>query len=913
MTNARPPRFARWFLNRVLPADMREDVTGDLEEMFRSKRSTLGSLRACAWYYWMAILFPIHLLAERLRQRRGTFKMTPGISWIDFKLALRMLLRNPGLTLVGVLAMAAGITVSAGAFSIGHSLLDPSLPFEDGDRIVALEIADIRTQDREPRILHDFLAWRGTLSSVEQLGAFRIVGRTLVAEGAQPESIPVAEISASGFPLARVAPLLGRHLLPEDERSGAPEVVVIREDLWRRRFNADPTILGRTIRLGTAPHTVVGVMPASFGFPVSESVWIPLRLPASAEPLTGPSMTVFARLAPGATIESAQTELTAHGARATTAYPATHEHLRPHVVPYTHAFTDMGNPENALAMRLIQTLVVLVLVLVSVNVAILVYARTATRQGEIAVRAALGASRRRIVSQLFLEALALASVSALVAIVLLSVGLRQLEAGLLQITGGGLPFWLRFGLSPAALGFIVALTFLAAAIVGIVPALKATGRRVQARLQGLSAGSGSRMQMGRLWTVLIVAQVAVAVAILPATVYHSWNSLRFRSGDRGFAAREFVTTELLMERSRNLVPTAADQDAFRVRYGTRQAELERLIENESAAAGVTFSLTNPGEELAMVLEAEGVAPPVDPVDYNIVAGSKQGYLVRFNRIAVDFFPAFDVPVLLGRGFGPADTARVADRVLVNRAFVNWIFGGGSPLGRRVRYVGRSREAGEHAGEIGRWYEIVGVVSDFPPYAQHGDGSDARIYHAAAPGDVYPTVLAIRLRGIDPASFAPRLREISGRVDAALQLKDVSTADDVIRREQGVMRLIGATLAGLTVSIILLAAAGIYALMSFTVARRRKEIGIRAALGADPARILASIFSRALGQLAVGATLGMLGAIGLESLLEGEAFQGKGVIVLPAIALFTTVVGLLAAWGPARRGLQIQPMEALRED
>ena len=907
-----PPRLARWLLTRALPADMREDVAGDLVEMFRRKAVERGRLYASAWYWRQVLLFPLHLAADAIRERRGHLRVTSGTSWIDFKLAVRMLVRYPGLTLVGVLAMAAGITVSAGAFAIGQSLLHPSLPFENGNRIVALQIEDARTQNREPRVLHDFLAWRDTLSSVEGVGAFRTTGRTLVSEGAQPETVPIAEISASGFQLTGIAPFLGRPLLTEDELPGAPEVVVIREDVWRRRFNGDPTILGRAIRLGTTAHTVVGVMPASFGFPVSHSVWIPLRLPSSAQPLSGPSMTVFARLAPGATISSARSELAAHGARAAATSPATHEHLRPQVVSYPHAFTDMGNPQNALAMRLIQTLIVLVLVLVSVNVAILVYARTATRQGEIAVRTALGASRRRIVWQLFLEALTLASVSALVAMVLLSIGLRQLEASLLQIAAG-MPFWLHFGLSPAALGFVVALMFLAAAIVGLVPALKATGGRVQARLQGLSAGSGSRMQMGRVWTLLIVAQVAVAVTILPATVYHSWKSLRFRTGDPGFAAREFLTTDLLMERPRTLVPTAADEAAFRARYGIRQAELERLIETESPVAGVTFSLTNPGEELAAVVEAEGVAPPADPVDYNIVAGTKQGYLVRFNRIAVDFFPAFEVPVLLGRGFEPADTARTAGHVIVNRAFVAAVFGGGNALGRRVRYVGQSREAGEHSGELGRWYEIVGIVSDFPPYAQHGDGSDARIYHASGPGDLYPARVAIRIRGTDPATFAPRLREISGRVDVALQLNDISTADAAIRREQGVMRLIGVTLAGLTVSIILLAAAGIYALMSFTVARRRKEIGIRAALGADPARILSSIFSRALGQLSLGAALGMLGAIGLESLLEGEAFQGKGAVVLPAIVLFTTLVGLLAAWGPARRGLQIQPIEALREE
>jgi putative ABC transport system permease protein len=235
------------------------------------------------------------------------------------------------------------------------------------------------------------------------------------------------------------------------------------------------------------------------------------------------------------------------------------------------------------------------------------------------------------------------------------------------------------------------------------------------------------------------------------------------------------------------------------------------------------------------------------------------------------------------------------------------------LGKRVRYVGRSREAGIGNIALGRWYEIVGVARDFPPYAMHRDGSDARVYHAAEPSAVYPATLSVRVRGIAPSAFADRLREIGAAVDPGLQLSDVSTTEDDLRREQGLMRLIGGTLVAVILSVVVLSAAGIYALMSLTVARRRKEIGIRAALGADPARVLAGIFSRAFGQLALGATLGMLGAIALEGALEGEMFQGQGAIVLPLVAVFTTIVGLLAALGPARRGLKIQPTEALREE
>ena len=242
-----------------------------------------------------------------------------------------------------------------------------------------------------------------------------------------------------------------------------------------------------------------------------------------------------------------------------------------------------------------------------------------------------------------------------------------------------------------------------------------------------------------------------------------------------------------------------------------------------------------------------------------------------------------------------------------------LFGGASPLGRRIRYVGRSREANAADVELNRWYEIVGVVPDFP--AHNGIDADRvkRLYHPAAPGDVYPPMLSVRVQGGDPAGFTSRLREISAAVDPNLQLRDVSSFKGAAEREQGVMRLIGFTLAVVMLSVVVLSAAGIYALMSFTVARRRREIGIRVALGADRARILGGIFSRAFAQLSAGALAGMLGAVALEQILEGEMFQGHGAVILPMVAVIMTTVGLLAALGPARRGLSSQPTEALREE
>jgi putative ABC transport system permease protein len=903
--NTRPPALARWLLSRVLPADMRDNVPDELDELFARDAGARGRARASLGYWRQLFAFAVHLLSDRYRNSRLT--VTPGISWIDIKLAVRMLARYPGLTVVGVLGMAVGIAIATAAFTIASKWLDPMLPLDEGDRVMAIQMWNVNTQNRELRARYDYETWRHEVRSMQEIGAFRTISRNLIAEGAQPENISIAEMTASGFTVARVAPLMGRYLTPEDERPGAADVLVIREDAWRRRFGADPGILRREVQLGGTYYTVVGVMPADFEFPLGHSYWIPLRLPPVGKPLEGPGLHVFGRLVPGATIESAQTELTAIGQRISAASPATHEHLRPRVMQYGYAFTDMDDPDTVLVIRAVQVAVVLMLIVVCVNVAILVYARTATRQGEIAVRAALGASRARIVAQLFAEALILSTVAALVGVGLVAVGFDQLETALGEISGG-LPVWINFTLSPVFLVVLVTFTVLSAAIVGVIPALKATGRRVQGRLQGLSAGAGSHMQMGRLWSALIVAQVAIAVALLPATVFHSWSALRFRMGDPGYAAHEFLTAEVFADIPTDAARTPESERAFNTRYGVRVAELERALESEAAVRAVAVSAAPPGGELAMVLEAEGIDAPHDAVDYNIVEGSKRGRLVRFNRVAADFFDVFDVPLLMGRGLD-----RHSASIVVSRRFAEIVFGDGNPIGRRVRYVGRSREAGSASPPLGHWFEVAGVVADFPPDGAGDARADARVYHLAAPGDVHPVLLAVRVRGISPSSFTNRLREISAAVDPTLQLRRISSAEQVAKREQRLMRLLGGTLAAVMLSVVALSAAGIYSLMSFTVSRRRKEIGIRAALGADPSQILAGIFKRAVGQLAAGAALGLAVAGGLEYLSGGGLVEGRGAVILPMVAALMTTVGLLAAWGPARRGLRIHPTEALREE
>ena len=890
---------------RAFPRRHRDLYAGEMIDAFRQELARRRGSLAAVRYVLLACANAIGAgIVERRRHkvRRFGYIFSP----LDFTLAWRMLLRYPGLSLVSVFGMAVGIAIAAGASTVVAALMDTRLPLPDGERIVSLLNIDVSTNNQEFRLLRDFQEWRG-LSSIGDLGMSRSTPKNLIVEGRVPEPITVTEISVSAFRVTRVAALRGRYLLDADALPDAEPAIVIGHDEWVRRFGADANIVGRPVQLGDVTYTIIGVMPEGFAFPVNHSFWIPWQLDGAAyQPRTGPTVTMFGRLAPDATLESAQAELSAIGNRTGVEWPATHQHLRPRVVSYTHAFTDMSDAENVLSMRAMQLAMVLLLVLVCVNVAILVYARTATRQGEIAVRGALGASRRRIVAQLLVEALTLAGVAAAIGVVIVAIAMPQLEAASVAVAGGRIPFWMSFRLNTGSVATIVALTLLSAAIVGVLPALKATGRDVHMRLQTLSPGSGSRMQMGRLWTLLIVGQVGFTVALLPAAMIHTWDALRLRTGDAGFASREFVTVTLTMEGTPP--PTPAGAAAFASRYGAAHREVAERLRQEPGVIDVTFAVADPGQELAMALEAEDRPNPEGPVDYNIVEGSKSGYFVRYNRVAMNFFDAFGVPVILGRGFTSADAG--TDRVLISHTTAQTVFGDVNPLGWRIKYVGRSREAIADATPLERWYEIVGVVPDFP--ANEID-STPRIYHAAAYGEVYPARVGVRVRASDPATFSGTLRDVSAKVNPSLQVRDLSTPAIAVQREQQMFRMIGVTGGLVITSVIALSAAGIYALMSFTVARRRREIGIRAALGANRNRLLAGIFGRVIGQLSAGGAVGMLGIVALERVLGGELLQQRGAVALPLVALVMVTVGLIAAWGPARQGLGIQPTEALREE
>lgn len=858
-----------------------------------------------------------------------------GFSWLDMKLGVRMLGKYPGLSLVSAIGMSVAIAIGASGFGFIHAVMDAPLPLDEGDRVVSLQYADARTPGSPARPSpHDFLRWREEVGSVRDLSAFIVDDHTLSIPGGDVAFVRVARTTASAFRVARVAPVLGRPLLDEDERPGAPPVVVIGYEEWRRRFGGDPAIIGRPVRLDAAVHAVVGVMPEGFHFPINHSYWVPLRLDPAAHRLAGaagggvagrpggdpggggdrgagrgpgvgvgaggPEVFVFGRLADGVTLEQAQAELATIGQRMAATNPETHEHLRPRILPYTHPFIGIDTPATALALRLSQFALGLLLVLVAVNVAVLVYARTAARTGEIAVRSALGASRRRVVTQLFAEALVLSLLAALVGLGITSVVFARAEDFLARAIDQALPFWVELGLSPSLVAYVAGLAILAAVIVGVLPALKATGRGLQGALQQLSSRA-YHMQLGRTWTALIVVQVAVAVAMLPTALYVAGQALRRGAADPAYPVDEFLRAFISLDRDGALAhpDAAAGEEATSARFVLSASELIRRLEAEPTVSGVAFATSFPGSERVVRIDVEG-------------AGTQRWAWV--NQVDPHLFAVFDVPVLAGRGFVEADVAPGSNAIVVDRAFVERVLGGGPVLGRRVRLVG-----GGHAtpGEerAGTWLEVVGVVPEFavPPGLEASPAP--KMYRPLALAEV-PAGLALAIRmkpGAAPAPLLVRLPEITASVDPALRLDELQTAADAERERQQGLLFMALAVAAVTGSVLLLSAAGIYAMMSFTVARRRREIGIRAALGAAPRRLLASIFARAGAQLATGMAAGLgLGVLVVQA-TGGRALSGEGVLYMALVAALMTTIGLLAALVPAREALAVQPTEALKEE
>ncbi|MDQ3997589.1 MAG: ABC transporter permease, partial [Gemmatimonadota bacterium] len=526
---------------------------------------------------------------ETLREGRGTAWFS-GVS-LDLKLGFRMLVKYPGLTVVGGLAIAFGIWFGAVTFQMFGIITSTKLPLPDGDRIVRIQNWDAKMLQDEDRVLYDYQLWRSA-RSITDLGAYRDASGNLVGAdgGAQPEV--AAEITASAFRIAPGRPVLGRVLHESDERAGAAPVVLLGHGVWTRRFDRDPQIVGRTVKLGNSFATVVGVMPEGYKFPVAHELWLPLRTNvAGVEPRRGAAITVFGRLASGMSLENAQAELASFGKRLAAEYPTTHAQLQPHVLPY--AQFSVSDADMMEMMGLTYFFVVALVVVVCSTVALLLFARAASRETEILVRSALGASRRRIVTQLFAEALVLAGVAAVVGLAAAQLALTRWGEPYLDMNMGLLPFWYDFNLSPATIISALALAVIGAVVAGVMPARKIT-RGLGTRLREVTAGGG--VSFGGVWTAVIVSQVALTVALPAVVMLVRSESKRVASYDAGFPSPEYLGVTLAVDGALEETLTPETRAALGARISTSLEALRGRLEAEPGVAGVTFVDRLPGDD-----------------------------------------------------------------------------------------------------------------------------------------------------------------------------------------------------------------------------------------------------------------------------------------------------------------------------
>jgi putative ABC transport system permease protein len=840
---------------------------------------------------------------RRIQKRRERLR----VSVLDLKLGLRMLVKYPGLTLVGGIAIAFAIWVGAAGYELMSQIVHPRLPLDQGDRVVGIRLAEDAGRPDAVWAFREVLLEGEGARSLTEIGGFQRVVRNLVVDGSRAGPIEVAEVTASAFRIARVPPLVGRTLVPADEIPGAPRVAVIGYGAWLNRFGGRPDAVGETVRLGREQVTVVGVMPEGFAFPATDDFWTPLRARelAGGAPEAAAGIQIFGRLAPGHGIAAARAEASTIASQIAAELDVAEPGLVAEVLPYPRMINNVTGAAGTIMMTAVNLFLLMLLVLACGNVALLMYARAASREGEIAVRSALGASRLRITSQLFVEALLLAGVAAAIGLLASRIALRS-TLRMLAADSGALPFWFRAELSWQTIVYAIGLTLLAAAIAGILPALKVTNRELGGRLRRLGAGSGGYQFRG-IWTVVIVAQVAVTLTF-PALAFFAYRYVgEIRQMAVGIPSGEYLAARLELDPPAGALSSAAvSPGALADELNARAEELKRRLHSEPGVAAVAFASHLPRTLHAIDrIELDGWRLP----------GGETSARVGRAAVDVDYFDALGTPVVAGRGFGAADlSAAEAPPVIVNQALVDELLGGRNPVGMRMRVLSyRYDESGSPLMEPGVWREIVGVVANLGVLVGGMDPKEgAGFYTPARPGDLSTLRMAVHAPAVgSPLSLAPLVRSVASSVDPALRLEEVVPLDEAASHMWLEMQFFARLIAIASAVALLLSLAAIYSVTAFAVARRTREIGIRTALGAAPPRIVSAILVRPLVQVGIGVTIGMVAValIALGFLSESLSLRQYALIAGYGVAMLA--VCALACVVPTRRALRVQPTEALR--
>ena len=791
------------------------------------------------------------------------------VSMGEVRLALRLIAKQPILSLTIILALATGICVATIGFTFREEIVSATLPYAAGDRFARVFGLN-RDGDRLNIDIERYQAIRDGAKSFEFVGVAQSRSFNVRHAADDVEQIDGAYISAGTMRYLEAAPVLGRTLIEADGIAGAEPVVVIRESLWRSRYSADPSIIGRNITIGNTQHPVVGVMPDTLGFPAPAELWLAVDERSMSGLSNAPGQRLFGVLRPGVAFETANAEVN----QLTSHLPIGNE---PGQINRMLVRTYLADSDDSdlVAAALVFVLVLLLMVIAS-NVATLIFARTWSRAGELAVRTALGAARVRVVGQLFMESLVLGSIAAAIGLGGAFGILKWLRNSQMM---SDIPSWITLSPTPRTLVFVVALTLLVGVISGLLPALRVTRHDLRNSLQagrGFAAGG-----FGRVGAVLLVIEIALSVGLLNGAVTMARAFDAYGNDIAALPKNQVLTAQL------GLIKDARTRDQV--------VEAARALPGV-IAAGVAASLPRQQQ-------------PPRPTAVEAIGGEPVQAAMTAPSLAVgeQFLEAIDARIIAGRLLTAPDFAAGAAPVaVVNEPFVKKFLGGRNPLGRRIRIESPRKDGSEEP-----WREIVGVVPDLGLSVANPSMS-AGFYYPDR--DAFLGNLAIRVPG-DPLELAPQLRAAALNVDPDIQLGDVGTLEDAAEVEQTVLSLFALGMTIIGAMTLLLSIVGIYALLSFMVTRRTREIGIRIALGATARQILRSVTGGAMLYLAIGGVLGSLLGLAVLSLRDVLliSIPEAGWWMPATIFLTLTIAGAAACWIPARRAVGIRPSEALSAD
>jgi putative ABC transport system permease protein len=804
----------------------------------------------------------------------------------DLRYGVRMLLKNPGFTLVAVLALALGIGANSAIFSVVNAVLLRPLPFEQPDRIVTAWGRTLDAGERRSNVSYpDFADWRDQTQTLEQLAAYNTAGTLLRGTG-EPEAINGTIASADLLPLLKVNPLLGRNFTREEDRADAAPVILIGYDLWQRRFGADPNIIGQQIRLSNNSATVLGVLPKGFRFPLytSRTEYLQPLAPNIGESVKKRSsyfLSVVGRLKQGVTPAQAEIEMRAIGQRIEQQYPDEGFRLGANIVSLHEDI--VGNVRSSLLVLL--GAVGFVLLIACANVANLLLARAASRHKEIAIRRALGAGRIRVLRQLLTESLLLSLVGGTLGMLLAMWGVDLLVAA----SPLDIPRLKEIGLDARVLSFTLAISALTGIVFGLAPALQASKIDLNDALKEGGRGSTEGIGRNRVRSLLVVTEIALSLVLLVGAGLMIKSFMRLREVDPGFNTKNVLTTGLSPSRVKY---TEVEQQRNFLGEVLRRLESVPGVE----AAGLVSPLPLSGNASSKTFTREG-----QPV----VAGNLSSS--SFREISPNYFRAMGIPLMKGRVFSERDTQAAPLAVIVNETFVRRFFPGEDPIGKRI-LIGADATENPNPPPS----EIIGVVGDV-----HHLGLDVEAgpeYYVSYQQDTLRRLnLVVRTRSDDVSGMTTAIRSAIKQVDQEQYIPAIETMDQLLA-ESVARRRFNMLLLGIFASLALvLAAVGIYGVMSYSVTQRTHEIGIRIALGAQTRDVIRMVVSQGMTLALIGVGIGLLAAFVVTRIMTSLLFgvSPTDAMTFGAVAVGLSVIALVACLIPARRATRVDPMVALR--